>query len=50
METTPGDPDQGYDHQQEEEAYEAAEQAGDPDAGPASTPGAEQPDQAEGEA
>ncbi len=49
METTPGDRGHGYDDRQEEEAYENAEQAGDPDAGPASDPSEVQPDQAEGE-
>ena len=49
METTPGDREHGYDDQQEQEAYESAEQAGDPDAGPASEPQDVQPDQAEGE-
>ena len=36
----------GYDDDFENKAYEAEE---DPDSGPASTPGPEQPDQAEGE-
>jgi hypothetical protein len=38
METTPDDREHGYDDRQEEEAYEHAEEAGDADAGPASTP------------
>ena len=49
METTPGDREHGYDDQQEQEAYEHAAEAGDPDAGPASAPDDVQPDQAEGE-
>jgi hypothetical protein len=49
MESTPGDREHGYDDVQEEQAYENAEQAEDPDAGPASQPGEVQPDQAEGE-
>lgn len=38
METTPGEREHGYDDQVEQEAYEEAEQAGDEDAGPASSP------------
>ena len=49
MESTPGDREHGYDDAHEQEAYESAEQSGDPDAGPASDPGDVQPDQAEGE-
>jgi hypothetical protein len=49
METTPGDREHGYDDEQEQEAYENAQQSGDEDAGPASQPGEAQPDQAEGE-
>ncbi len=49
METTPDDREHGYDNEQEQQAYESAEQAGDPDAGPASAPDEVQPDQAEGE-
>jgi len=38
METTPSEREHGYDDQLEQEAYEEAEQAGDEDAGPASSP------------
>jgi hypothetical protein len=38
METTPDDREHGYDDQVEQEAYERAEESGDQDAGPASTP------------
>ena len=47
MET--GHDEHSYDHDQEQQAYENAEEAGDPDAGPAGGPEEPQPDQAEGE-
>ncbi len=47
METGHGE--HSYDHEQEQHAYENAELADDPDAGPAGGPEEPQPDQAEGE-
>ena len=38
METPPAEREHGYYDQVEQEAYEEAEQAGDEDAGPASSP------------